>query len=95
MKMRRFIVALPALAALAAAGSMFGATAARAADPVCLAEGTDGGVRCDFETLAQCQATLSGMGGVCESLPTGTGAVMKTKMPANGLPFTHMFKAKK
>jgi Protein of unknown function (DUF3551) len=92
--MRSSIFAIPALAILASASFLAGSTPARAADdPVCL-EGSGGeGSQCDFETLAQCQATLSGMDGTCEA--NGTRAMMKTKMAMKDLKFKHTEKAKK
>lgn len=56
---------LPALAGLMIAGS----TAAQAVEyPYCLTyvEGWSGAIeRCDFSTLAQCQASAAGLNGAC------------------------------
>jgi hypothetical protein len=58
-----------------------------------LEDTTGGGVQCDFETLAQCQQTLSGMDGVCEV--NGTRAMMRTKVGMRDIKFKHTEKAKK
>ena len=92
--MRSSIFAIPALAILASASFLAGSTPARAADdPVCLEGSAGEGTQCDFETLAQCQATLSGMDGTCEA--NGPRAMMKTKMAMKDLKFKHSEKAKK
>ena len=91
--MRSSIFAIPAVAILTSAGFLMGSTTARAAeDPVCLEDSAEG-TQCNFETLAQCQATLSGMDGICEANPAG--ATMKTKTKMSSLKFKHTEKAKK
>ena len=70
--MRRSVIALGAL--ITAASIFYAAAPARAEVdyPVCRSGGGEGGVstlRCDFATLAQCQATASGIGGSCGMNP--------------------------
>ena len=92
--MSRLISVLSAFAVLTSASFMLGTTPARAADdPVCLEDTEAGGIQCDFETLAQCQATLSGMAGTCAA--NGQRATMRTKAGPKGLPFNHTFRIKK
>ena len=57
---------LLALAALVAAGSA--TPAAAASYPWCARYSTSGG-ECSFNTLEQCMATLSGIGGYCFQSP--------------------------
>jgi Protein of unknown function (DUF3551) len=68
--MRRFIIALGALVAMADVGQL--ATPARAEYAFCrTGGGGDGGygMRCDFQTYEQCLATTSGLGGGCMANP--------------------------
>jgi Protein of unknown function (DUF3551) len=93
--MSRLIPTLLGLAAITSLGFVFAPTTARAADPVCLADSGSGGVDCSFDTLAECQADLSGMAGECVTEPTTKVVHVKMKMPEKGLPFNHTFKVKK
>ena len=61
---------LLALAALVAAGSA--TPAAAASYPWCARYSTSGG-ECSFNTLEQCMATLSGIGGYCYENPAYRG----------------------
>ncbi len=73
--MRRFIIALGALAAMAGAGQLVTPASAEISYPycrgVCGGEGSE--KRCDFTTLQQCQATASGLGGSCYQNPFYSG----------------------
>ena len=73
--MRRFIIALGALAAMAGAGQLATPASAEIDYPYCRDRG--GGeynMRCDFTTLEQCQATASGLGGSCSLNPFYKGS---------------------
>jgi hypothetical protein len=65
-QMRRFIIALGALVALAGVGQLVTPASAEIDYPYCRGVSGDGyEKRCDFTTLEQCQATASGLGGSC------------------------------
>lgn len=72
-----------ALGTAAVGAAFFTATAARAEIqyPWCAEYGGDdaNAVNCGFTTLAQCRATISGMGGFCHENPAYTGAVVRPK----------------
>ena len=94
--MSRLVPTLAALAAMASVSFVLGPTPASAADPVypvCWADSPGlAGIACEFDTMAQCQATVSGTAGYCENNPAGTTAYMRIKaMPEKGLPFNHTF----
>jgi len=74
--MRRLIIALGALVAIAGAGQLVRPASAEIDYPYC--RGASGGEgyekRCDFTTLEQCQATTSGLGGSCYLNPFYNGS---------------------
>ena len=74
--MRRFIIALGALAAMASAGQLASPASAEINYPFC--RGVSGGEgsekRCDFSTLEQCRVTASGLGGTCYQNPFYSGS---------------------
>jgi hypothetical protein len=69
--MRRSIIALAALVTMASAVQLTTPARAEIDYPVCRNNFGKGGNyrRCDFTTLAQCQATASGIGGTCTMNP--------------------------
>jgi hypothetical protein len=73
--MRRFIIALGALVAIAGAGQLVRPASAEIDYPYCRGSGGDGGYerRCDFTTYEQCLATASGLGGSCYVNPFYNG----------------------
>jgi hypothetical protein len=74
--MRRSIIALGALVTMAGAVQLITPARAEIDYPVCRNFGGEGGGysrRCDFTTLAQCQATASGIGGTCTMNPYYAG----------------------
>jgi hypothetical protein len=75
-QMRRFIIALGALAAMAGAGQLARPASAEINYPYC--RGVSGGEgsekRCDFTTLEQCRVTASGLGGTCYPNPLYSGS---------------------
>jgi hypothetical protein len=100
--MSRLIASVLGIASLATLGFMLGSTPARAAEPVCITDSDAGGVDCAFDTMAECQAALSGMAGNCEAEAVGSATTttptrvhLRTKMPAKGLPFNHSFRTKR
>ena len=57
------------LASAATALASINVTPARASGAVCGTSPTENQVRCDWATIAQCRATLSGQGGQCHVNP--------------------------
>ena len=62
------------LGVILVAGALDARTQVRAEGPWCaLVQGPDGGyVSCAYATWQQCQAALSGLGGICHRNPVGT-----------------------
>src|SRR5262249_50290023 len=63
-------IGLTLCAVLAAAGLISACTSkARTNAPFCASYSADGNIECSFYSLAQCQASVSGVGGICYRNP--------------------------